>query len=581
MSVNITKHSSIRTKVMLSFFLALLPIYFLGFAFLRWGNIQMRKQIINSQRSRLNLYAATIDSELARIQSLQYDCINDVDILYLANAYSIMDSFERSQYMLRAQHRIQVMKNSSLCISDVVIHFPTIGRTISTRCIESLNPRWESLSESLNSTNRNGIKVDKDGNLQFIMQYPNFRRDDRLPCLVMEIHLSRQQLQNILQGFDIDNQTGFLFTGLGGDFKIERSDNESFLSYAFQDDTKAHPLEDEVTIDGNHYQINSVCLSDFDMYLVAFSSTDSLFQFNHIYTIFLLIFSLVAVATMVAFAASMRYLVHEPIRTLTNAFAKIKENDFNVRIHKQRKDEFAYLYDSFNAIMDYLQQLIEQVYQQQLLAQRSELKQLQAQINPHFLYNGFYSIYRMAKENDDEEIATFSQLLSQYYQYITRNAADEVPMEDEIKHAVTYLKIQQTRFSNRLKVHIGEVPSIFSYVNVPRLIIQPLLENAFEHGLKDTLEPAIELDFNEDSAFYYVYVKDNGNNISRSSVKELTQKTHNLDPKLETTALVNIHRRLYYRFGNDSGLYFNTDSNYFIVEMKISKEVRLDQNSGS
>lgn len=154
-------------------------------------------------------------------------------------------------------------------------------------------------------------------------------------------------------------------------------------------------------------------------------------------------------------------------------------------------------------------------------------------------------------------------------------------MEDEIKHAVTYLKIQQTRFSNRLKVHISEVPPCFSYVNVPRLIIQPLLENAFEHGLKDALEPAIELDFDADSAFYYVYVKDNGNKISRATIKELTQKTHNLDPKLETTALVNIHRRLYYRFGNGSGLYFNADSNHFIVEMKISKEVRFDQNSGS
>lgn len=110
---------------------------------------------------------------------------------------------------------------------------------------------------------------------------------------IIQIHLSSLQLQNILQGFDIDNQTGFVFTGLDGDFKIERYDNESFLSYAFQDDIKAYPLEDEVIIDGNHYQINSVSLSDFDMYLVAFSSTDSLFQFNHIYTIFLLIFSLV------------------------------------------------------------------------------------------------------------------------------------------------------------------------------------------------------------------------------------------------------------------------------------------------
>lgn len=103
-----------------------------------------------------------------------------------------------------------------------------------------------------------------------------------------------------------------------------------------------------------------------------------------------------------------------------DAFRCMKGNNFDVRIHQKRNDEFAYLYQSFNGMMDHLQKLIEQVYDQRLLTQRAELKQLQSQINPHFLYNGFYNIYRMAKKDSNDDIAEFSQLLSEYYQYITR-----------------------------------------------------------------------------------------------------------------------------------------------------------------
>ena len=116
--------------------------------------------------------------------------------------------------------------------------------------------------------------------------------------------------------------------------------------------------------------------------------------------------------------------------------------------------------------------------------QNIELKQLQSQINPHFLYNSFFNIYRLAKDEDYENLTCFTQYLGSYYQYITRSASDEVSLLDEYNHAKTYCNIQQMRFHNRLELKMAPLPEAFAGYRVPRLIMQPIIENAFEHGLK-------------------------------------------------------------------------------------------------
>lgn len=224
--------------------------------------------------------------------------------------------------------------------------------------------------------------------------------------------------------------------------------------------------------------------------------------------------------------------------------------------------------------MDYLQELIEKVYDQKLLAHRAELKQLQSQINPHFLYNSFYNIYRMAKTEGNENTAKFSNLLSEYYQYITRNAEDEVPLEKEVHHAQIYLNIQSIRFGQRIRTNIADIPESFQHIFVPRLIIQPLLENAFEHGIQNVDNPLISLTFEESPDSYYLIVEDNGSGLSDTELSILKQKLAMTEAKIETTAIVNIHRRLILRFGSGSGLSVaNSVTGGLRVQLRIPKEV--------
>lgn len=564
---------SIRIKVLVTFFLALLPVYILGFSLFRWGYEKLTMQIESAQLAQVRLYADTIDSEFERIRNLQYQCVHDEDLLYLVNAYPILDSFEKSQYLLRVQQRLQIMKNSSTSIDSITVHLPAISKSINNSEVMILNPDWSAIAEA-NSMAQDGIIFTDDNQIKMVIQYPVIPREGRVPRVVMEITLSNKKIQDILEGFsDYPDNELILMSSHGGYF-LSNLDGSHTLVSETDSDAMSSESTHKVNLNGLDVQQTTVYLDCADLELISIVPNAQLFGFTRIYLFIFAAFTIVSIIVIVVFAFSIRYLVHKPVHTLVDAFSEIKEHHFDVRIKQTRNDEFNYLYRSFNDTMDYLQELIEKVYDQKLLAQRAELKQLQSQINPHFLYNSFYNIYRMAKTEGNENTAKFSNLLSEYYQYITRNAEDEVLLEKEIHHARIYLNIQSIRFGQRIRTSIADIPESFQHVYVPRLIIQPLLENVFEHGIQNVDNPSISLTFEELPDSYSLIVEDNGMGLSVAELSALNQKLTMTEEKMETTAIVNIHRRLVLRFGSGSGLtVMNSETGGLRVQLRIPKEV--------
>lgn len=563
---------SIRVKVLVTFFLVLLPVYILGFSLFRWGYQKLTMQIESAQLAQVRLYADSIDSEFDRIRNLQYECVHDEDLLYLVNAYPILDSFERSQYLLRVQQRLQIMKNSSTSIEAITVHLPAINKSINNSEVMVLNPNWEAIAEA-NSKAQDGIVFTDDNQLKMIIQYPVLPREGRVPRVVMEIELSNRKIQDILEGFSDYPDNELILTSVQGNYYLSNLNEPHILPGAEVGNPTVKESTHRAKINGLDVQQTTVRLSCADLELVSIVPNAQLFGFTRIYLFIFAAFTIVSIIVMIIFAFSIRYLVHKPVHTLVDAFSEIKGHHFNVRIKQTRNDEFDYLYASFNETMAHLQELIEKVYDQKLLTQRAELKQLQSQINPHFLYNSFYNIYRMAKIEGNENTARFSNLLSEYYQYITRNAEDEVPLEKEIHHAQIYLDIQSIRFGQRIRTDIADVPESFRHVYVPRLIIQPLLENVFEHGIQNVDNPFISLTFEEADKAYCVIVEDNGSGLSQEELKKLNQKLAMTEARIETTAIVNIHRRLILRFGCDSGLTVaNSATGGLRVQLRFPRE---------
>ena len=183
----------------------------------------------------------------------------------------------------------------------------------------------------------------------------------------MWLTLSNAQIQRLLQGMDHTQETGLVLTSPDSCFVLEKTDNASFLNPELLTVSQQLPSTEEVIVEGKHFQKTVVALEESDLVLISFSSTEHLFGFRHTYLFLLVLFGVVSVLAMCLFAFSVRHLVHKPLRTLVDAFRCMKGNNFDVRIHQKRNDEFAYLYQSFNGMMDHLQKLIEQVYDLSLI----------------------------------------------------------------------------------------------------------------------------------------------------------------------------------------------------------------------
>lgn len=223
-----------------------------------------------------------------------------------------------------------------------------------------------------------------------------------------------------------------------------------------------------------------------------------------------------------------------------------------VRIDHRRSDEFCDVYQCFNDTAEKLDEYVNHVLKQELLLQRAEILQLQAQINPHFLYNSYFMLRTMVKRRDWQNAEKFLGYMGEYFRYITRNAEQLVPLEIEAQHARVYSEIQQMRFGNRIRVDFGEIPEKLRQIPTPRLILQPVLENAFEHGMRDTIENGlIRVRFFAEGEGCAITVEDNGESLSEQALNRLIESMDEVVG--EGTALRNICHRLQLRAADGLG----------------------------
>ena len=212
--------------------------------------------------------------------------------------------------------------------------------------------------------------------------------------------------------------------------------------------------------------------------------------------------------------------------------------------------------------------------QEQFRAQRAELRQLQMQINPHFFYNTLFMVYRMAQAEGNEEIAQVCLNLSNYYRYITKMPEHDVKLGHEISHIHHYLEIQKIRFSARLTVEMDELPPELENEEIPPLMLQPIVENAFVHGMKDkTSGGYVAIRYEYGDTWYRVIVSDNSGHMNDEAVCELDRRLR-CGEMAESSALQNLRRRMELRYGKEYELKLESHQNGLRVSVTFPRKER-------
>ena len=266
----------------------------------------------------------------------------------------------------------------------------------------------------------------------------------------------------------------------------------------------------------------------------------------------------VSIVVMLSLACFLQQMVHKPVSKIDAAMKKVGKGDLSVRLTGAKSNEFRQIYDQFNQMTVRLQELIDREYTLKLLNAKSELKQLRYQIRPHFLYNTYFNLRALLMNEEYDVAEQMTDVLGRYLRYITTSARDEATLREEMEHAKAYVEIQKMRFGSHLEARLAECPPEYAEKPVPRIIIQPLLENTFEHGIKDMRETGvISVQFEAEGNRLSIYVDDNGPNAS----DELIEKARTIlaaeeyNPNGDSVALSNIHRRIRMLYQPGSGLY--------------------------
>ena len=245
------------------------------------------------------------------------------------------------------------------------------------------------------------------------------------------------------------------------------------------------------------------------------------------------------------------------ISLLNESFNQVKGGDTRVYLPNDTKDEIGILYDNYNDMMHHTNQLMDEKYRMGIHLKSAELKALQSQINPHFLYNTLDLVNWLAFSGRTDDIHRAVVSLSKYYRLVLNKGQDTLTLEEELQHVGYYVKIQDIRFPGRI-TYLEEVDPGVKGSLVPKIMLQPLVENAIQHGIweKPEKKGTIRILGSEKDGAVWVRVMDDGAGMDSGTLE------HVMDGTITSTGsgygIRNVHARLQLMFGEEYGLSYES-----------------------
>ncbi|NEW07643.1 HAMP domain-containing protein [Paenibacillus sp. SYP-B3998] len=376
--------------------------------------------------------------------------------------------------------------------------------------------------------------------------------------LVVEASFGPENIQNMLDTYKAGGQGDPFFYHKGETPILNRSASEKlsnnvihYLDGKFLEDT----MQQVVSLENKNYLVSAVKSPHLDWYLVDIVPLDQIlgpisFSRNLFYLSMVLLFVVGISASVLLYRN-----VQRPIRKLIRGLQSVQRGDFSVRIDATVQNEFSFLFYRFNDMSQQIQGLIENVLNEKLRARDATLKQLQAQINPHFLYNCLGYIVNMAQMKNEEAVVSMAYNLSAYYRYTTRMERQTASLDEEIRLIVNYLDIQKLR--NERIYYLIDIPDEMLNQQVPRLMLQPIVENAVIHGVgKSYSSGEIRISGEMSNGYCRIYIDDDGPGMGEDQQYALNRKMQEPLQEKMGCGLWNTNQRIIHQFGENSSLYF-------------------------
>ncbi|QKS44110.1 sensor histidine kinase [Paenibacillus cellulosilyticus] len=578
---------NIFTKVMIVIVLMLIPIIAMYNSSNKTSTRVVEQELLQINLNRIHFFVEQLDVEVNRLWRAAFVIAADPDTLQLQLRTSSEPDYSSLETKRVLLQKLDMQSTSFEWENDFTVYSPLSDVVASTNMKQvydsayfkdSVYDRWD---YRVALTDRGPEKA-----FVRVLNTP-FESLTKLgdPNLYVEVTFTADNLVKMLDRF-MQGSVGqpFLYHPGFDPIMSRELDPELINAMAKQFDTmKAdNPSEGSVTItfQDEPYLVNYVASSSLGWYLVDFQPMQKVLQpINHSKLTFYAA-GLLLLLMGSASAALLYRNVQKPINDLIRGVKSLRRGAYDHRIKSGPNNEFHYLIEQFNLMSEDIQTLIDKVYAEQLSAKESSLKHLQAQINPHFLYNNFAYIQSMAQLDRTKVIIAFTQHLSQYYRYTTRTEQQLTMLAEEMDLIRNYLEIHRMQ-SERLHFH-EQIDEDMLSILLPRLLFQPLVENAIVHGMEGKRgQFEIVITGRRIEGGWELIVEDNGVGMKQGDLLALRHSLSLQASADHSLGLRNVHQRLKHYYGASSGLVIEHSSlGGLRVGLVIKTEV-IDDAGGS
>jgi two-component system sensor histidine kinase YesM len=549
---------NIFSKVLILLVLLLIPIVLLYSYTNRITNNVVQDQIQSSNLNQLSFFMHQLDADVERLAMSPVILGSDPYVR------EYIDKNDSPDYdMLKEQSRIiqklSLQSVSSGWVNELTIAIPKGKQVLSSSIFVNGTDAWpwhRAIQRTWTYEEREGDK----GVGSFIREVSEPIRAQIVDQtnVLYQVRFSVQNMVQLLDVYKKDKRSDpFLVDG--GQATILNSSSDPTITTPIREQLTGFTLplsgQMQIKIDKQQYLVSYVKSTQLNWYLVDYVPVQKILSpITMTRKLFYISIGLLLIMSVLASFILYRN-VQIPIGKMIQSVQKVKRGDLSARIDYKAKNEFDFLIQRFNEMATQIQVLVEDVYAEKIRSREATLKQLQSQIHPHFLYNSLFFIINSAEMEDKESVVAMSQNLAEFYRYTTRVEKQVVRLQKEVNFVIHYLNIQQLRI-HRLVYDI-HIPGDMLNESVPRLILQPLVENAIIHGIERSMEgDRITIKGEHDGDWNRVIVEDNGPGLNQEQLTQLLKQLEQPMTDDVGCGTWNIHHRLFYQFGEGSGLAF-------------------------
>ncbi|MCR5715415.1 MAG: histidine kinase [Lachnospiraceae bacterium] len=543
-------------------------IFIAGFSLLSRHIIN---ETIDNRTDKIRYYSAILNTDIEKmINSLNQLCGNYAVKDFASNWKGVVDEEMYSTYR-QAYSILKEYRNLSLYIDDIFVYVDATGEILSAN--QSLINMTKEYEQMRTVCEEQGETFFHDGENLYYLQKSN-------TGMITGMKIYIQDIYYMLRGYDSEEEYRYFLVDagthqmLGNDRNFDDTDRSLYNSIDWSNEQPT-----ELTVEREKYLVYRIGQQTNGFLIVLYmNKADAYSQIYIMYWAWILLTMLLLIVP-TALSAMTWITIKRPIQKLSRAMEQVEKGNYEYLLKEDEAKEFNYVFRQYNQMTQKVRTLIQEVLEKQLQIEQARYKQLQMQINPHFLFNSLYMGYRMAQSEDCEAVGDLCMYLGDYFGILTFVSDESISIENEMKFVTTYLRLNQMRFGKKLSYEV-EVEEGLEDDRIMPLLLQPLLENAISHGMEKCSHPCkIVVSVKRAGERVRFSVTDDADVITKEQITQLYQDINREQMPEKGFGLWNVQNRLKQHEKDHEGISMVKEGTFFTISFTIAQTQERDSQN--